>query len=143
MGNIDDKVYYYGYPDASSIDFEEFKKNVIETYANNVPKDKIKKYVLSKGNYNWHLFSSVLLHKEGYLIGEEAKEAYDLCDKTNAIVFYELPKNHFFEINDDFMTSQQISSCGELYVFSRDLSWIFFGTHEESLGLGPYFIRKK
>ncbi len=77
------------------------------------------------------------------MIGEDAKKAFDSNDKTNAIVFYELPKDHFLNINKDFMTSDQVSNSGELYVFANDLSWIYFGTHEESLGLGPYFIKKK
>lgn len=70
-------------------------------------------------------------------------EAFDKCDKTDAIVFTEQPYNHFENINYNFMTSQQVSNNGEIYIFARDLSWIYFGTHEESIGLGPYFIKKK
>lgn len=131
------------FSEPEEIKVEEFKEKIIETFAHDVPKKKLKKHVLPKSKYIWHLFSFELLDRKVYLVGEEAKKAYDSCNKTNAIVFYELPKNHFMKITDDFMTSEQISNCGELYVFANDLSWVYFGTHEESIGLGPYFIKKR
>ena len=131
------------FSDPEEIEFEDFKEKIIEVYGYDIPKKKLKKHVLAKNNYIWHLFSFELIDKDKYLIGEDAKKAYDSCDKTNAIVFYELPNNHFMEITHDFMTSEQISHSGELYVFANDLSWIYFGTHEESIGLGPYFIKKR
>ena len=100
------------------------------------------KYVISNGNYIWHLFSWKLLSPDKYLEGEEAKKAYDLCDKSNAIVYAETPKEEFFKITDIYKTSKDIEEQGEVYVFSEDMSWVYINTHEESIGLGPYFIKK-
>lgn len=127
---------------SNEFDLEGFKKKVVRIYACKVPKDKITKYVLSNGNYIWHLFSWNLLGDEKYFTGEEAKSAFDASDKTKAYVFYEKAPMPFFKISDEFLTSKQINNHGEIYVFAEDLSWIYFGTHEESCGLGPYFIQK-
>ena len=124
------------------ITLRKFKSMVIKEYASEVPQDKLYKYVLSNGNYIWHLFSWELLNADKYLEGEEAKKAYDLCDKSNAIVYAETPKGEFFKIMDIYKTSKDIEEQGEVYVFAEDMSWVYINTHEESIGLGPYFIKK-
>lgn len=118
----------------------KFKNEFIRIYANDVPVDKLKKYVLSSGNYIWHLFSWELIESNKYLIGQEAKEAYDTCDKNNAIIYEECPKETFSKIDRRYMNSKDIEGCGEIYVFAEDMSWVYINTHEESLDFGPYFI---
>lgn len=76
------------------------------------------------------------------MIGEEAKKVFYSCDKTIAIVYYKLPKEQLFNLYEDFMALNQIFNCGELFIVTNDLSWIYFGTHEESMGLVLYFIKK-
>lgn len=120
----------------------KFKSMFIKEYASDVPEDKLYKYVVSNGNYIWHLFSWELLSADKYLEGEEAKKAYDMCDKSNAIVYVEVPEGEFFKIKNTYMYSKEIEEQGEVYVFAEDLSWVYINTHEESIGLGPYFIRK-
>ena len=120
----------------------KFKSMFIKEYASDVPEDKLYKYVISNGNYIWHLFSWELLSSDKYLEGDKAKKAYDLCDKSNAIVFAETPKEEFFKITDIYKTSKDIEEQGEVYVFAEDMSWVYINTHEESIGLGPYFIKK-
>ena len=124
------------------ITLRKFKSMFIKEYASEVPEDKLYKYVISNGNYIWHLFSWELLSADKYLEGEEAKKAYDLCDKSHAIVFAETTKEKFFKITDIYKTSKDIEEQGEVYVFAEDFSWVYINTHEESIGLGPYFIRK-
>ena len=120
----------------------KFKSLFIKEYASCVPEDKLYKYVIRNGNYIWHLFSWKLIESDRYLEGEEAKKAYDLCDKANAIVYAETPKGEFFKIIDIYKTSKDIEEQGEVYVFAEDMSWVYMNTHEESIGLGPYFIKK-
>lgn len=86
--------------------FTDFRNKVIEKYANNVSIDKIKKHILKNRNYIWHLFSFELIDKNRFLIGEDAKKAYDQCDKSGAIVYHENKSDHFFEINDYYMSSE-------------------------------------
>ena len=120
----------------------KFKSMFIKEYASDVPNDKLYKYVISNGNYIWHLFSWDLLSSDKYLKGEEAKQAYDMCDKSNAMVYAEVPEGEFFKIKKTYMHSKDIEEQGEVYVFAEDLSWVYINTHEESLGFGPYFIKK-
>ena len=124
------------------ITLKNFKNKFVEEYAKEVSKHKLNKYVLSTGNYIWHLFSWELIDSNLYLSGENAKKAYDKCDKSNAIVFTELPEHVFLKITNEYATSKDIEGCGEIYVFAEDMSWVYINTHEESIGLGPYFIKK-
>ena len=118
----------------------KFKNEFIKIYANDVPIDKLKKYVTSDGNYIWHLFSWELIDQNKYLTGAEAKEAYDKCNKENAIIYEECPEETFSKIDKRYMCSKDIEGCGEIYVFAEDMSWVYINTHEESLDFGPYFI---
>lgn len=118
----------------------KFQNEFIKIYASDVPIDKLKKYVIGKGNYIWHLFSWDLIEQNKYLTGEKAKEAYDKCNKDNAIIYEECPEETFSKIDKRYMCSKDIAGCGEIYVFAEDMSWVYINTHEESLNLGPYFI---
>lgn len=120
----------------------KFKSMFIQEYASEVPEDKLCQYVTGNGHYIWHLFSWELIRSDQYLEGAEAKKAYDECNKSNAIVYAEMPKSEFFKITNTYMSSKDIEECGEIYVFAEDMSWVYINTHEESIGLGPYFIRK-
>ena len=90
-----------------------------------------------------HFFSFNLIDNNKFLIVEDAKKAYDQCDKSGAIVYHENKSDHFFEINDYYMSSEQIQDTGEIYIFAKDYSWVYFGTHEECIGLGPYLIKEE
>lgn len=125
-----------------SFTLRKFKDMFIKEYASEVSKEKLYKYVISNGNYIWHLFSFELIGSDKYLKDEAAKKAYDQCNKSNAIVYKEISKNEFFKIIDAYMTSKYIEDGGEIYVFAEDMSLVYINTHEESIGLGPYFIRK-
>ena len=121
--------------------FKKFKKRFIQEYASEVSKYMLRKHVLNRGNYIWHLFSFELIDSNLYLSGEKAKEAYNQRDKSNAIVFLEIPTNTFIKFTDEYSNSNNIDGCGEIYVFAEDMSWIYINTHEESIGIGPYFIK--
>ena len=50
---------------------KEFYEKWIQTFASNIPKSDLKKYVVSTGNLIWHIFSWDLLDSKTYFEGEE------------------------------------------------------------------------
>lgn len=63
---------------------KEFYSNFLTAFASDIPKKDIDKYVVSTGNYIWHIFSWGLLDKSSFLVGDEARKAYDKIDKSDA-----------------------------------------------------------
>ena len=64
---------------------QDFYTKWMESFAGDIPKEDIEKYVVSTGNYIWHIFSWELLERNQYLTGNKAKKAYNKIDKTGAI----------------------------------------------------------
>ena len=63
----------------------EFYSAWLSHFANGISKENIEKYVVSTGNYLWHVFSWELLDKKVFLTGNSARKAYDKIDKHNAL----------------------------------------------------------
>ena len=63
----------------------EFYSAWLSRFAKGVSKQNIEKYVISAGNFLWHVFSWELLDKKVFLSGDSAKQAYDQIDKHNAL----------------------------------------------------------
>ena len=63
----------------------EFYSAWLSHFANGISKENIEKYVVSTGNYLWHVFSQKLLDKKVFLTGNSARKAYDKIDKHNAL----------------------------------------------------------
>lgn len=120
--------------------FDDFKRTFIQEYAKDVPQKLLRKHVLGN-NYIWHLFSWELISADKYLSGEDARRAYDSCDKSNALVIDEIADVYCVSITKDYLTAKEIGGM-EIYVFAEDFSWVYLNTHEEGAGLGPYFIKK-
>ena len=55
----------------------EFEKRWLAAFAEGISKKQLEKYVVSRGNHIWHLFSWELLPEGSYLKGDAAREAYD------------------------------------------------------------------
>ena len=90
-----------------------------------------------------HVFSFEIIEKEKYLVGNEARTAYDLCDKTNAIVFQLQDSENSTKImNEQFDNSKKLDYLPEIYIVACDFTWIYISTHENDYQeLSPYFMK--
>ena len=60
---------------------QDFEKKWMSSFANGIDKKAIQKYVVSTGNYIWHIFSWKLLPQGSYLVGDAARKAYNNLSK--------------------------------------------------------------
>lgn len=63
----------------------DFFSHWLKTFAGNISKEDLERYVISTGNLLWHVFSWNLLTEDCYLVGENARSAYQKADKSAAI----------------------------------------------------------
>ena len=110
-------------------------------FASGISKEDIKKYVVSTGNYIWHVFSWKLLPEETYLVGDEARRAYDAADKKNAMYIDAFGDGVCKALDDKYEKAASLEVLTEVYVVAKDFSWTYIKTHEEDF-CGPYFCRK-
>ena len=118
-----------------------FEKQWMNHFASGISKEDIKKYVVSTGNYIWHVFSWKLLPEETYLVGDEARRAYDAADKKNAMYIDAFGDGVCKALDDKYEKAASLEVLTEVYVASKDFSWTYIKTHEEDF-CGPYFCRK-
>ncbi len=117
----------------------EFYQKWLQTFAADIPKSDIKKYVVSTGNYIWHIFSWEMLNKNMYLSGDDARKAYDKIDKRGASYIEWFEDDHTKDIIWELNSAQALEEFAEIYVVAKDFSWSYMKTHES--GFGPYFIK--
>ena len=120
---------------------KEFEKCWLEHFAAGVSEENIKKFVVSTGNYIWHIFSWKLIPEESYLVGEKARQAYDGADKTGAIYVKPFGKKISKPLEKGYETAGCLDALTEVYVVGEGFSWTYIKTHENDL-CGPYFCRK-
>lgn len=118
---------------------EEFIKKWLDTFVPNMTKTIYKSII--ENQYIWHAFSFGII--DNYLVGKEARNAYDLIDKTDAIVFQLWDSyNTTKKMSDEFNNSKKLDLLPETYVVASDFSWSYISTHENDCqGLGPYFVK--
>ena len=119
----------------------EFYQKWMLAFAGGIPKSDVKKYVVSTGNYIWHVFSWELMDADQYLVGDAAKRAYDKTDKRGALYIEWFKDNHTKDITWDLNTATALDNFVEIYVVAKDFSWTYIKTHET--GFGPYFLTLK
>jgi hypothetical protein len=88
-------------------------------------------------NYEWHVFSF------GYtraLNGMKACHEYEQQSGDTFIVCPERSKTPAMRIVGGSLPDFR-PAVDDVYVWPEDLNWTMAFTHEESLGLGPYFCR--
>ena len=120
----------------------EFYKKWLSAFASNISASDIKKYVVSTGDYIWHTFSWELLDENKYLMGEEAKKAYDKEDKSDAIYIEWFENDETKDLTWELSSAKALDKLGEVYVVAKDFSWTYIKTHEGNL-CGPYFMKLK
>ena len=119
---------------------QKFINQWLRHFAKNISKDKIDKYI--KNQYIWHIFSWNLLDSEDFLIGNDARLAYDAMDKSNCIFCDMFGSNAISDhMLNEYSSSKAIDlNIIELYVVAKDYSWTYIKTHENDI-CGPYFMK--
>jgi len=117
-----------------------FQAKWLKTFARNIAKKDLLKYVNATGNYIWHIFSWELLSKDQYLCGDDARKAYDAIEKSDAIYIDWFNNNATKPLTCDLYTAKALDAFIEVYVTDRSFNWTYIKTHESTCG--PYFFRK-
>lgn len=118
---------------------EKFTNQWLRHFAPSVSKDQIEKYV--RNGCLWHIFSFDLLPRESFLVGDDARAAYNaVCDED--CIFCDVYGSGVTDKRKDaYWTASSIDEAvTELYVVSKDYSWTYIKTHEELCG--PYFMKR-
>lgn len=123
------------------MDLTAFKNRWLNTFAPDIPAKDIKRYVVSTGNYIWHVFSWELLPDDAYLVGDAARAAYDQADKRGAMYIEPFGKGTTKSITWDLDKASALDNMTEVYVVASDNSWTYIKTHENDW-CGPYFLKK-
>ena len=118
----------------------KFKKLWLNRFASGISNENIQKYVVSTGNYIWHIFSWHLLPDGSYLEGEEARQAFDQADKDGAIYMDAFRHKFCRPLPEKLHHAADLDQFTEVYVAAKDFSWTYTKTHESQCG--PYFFRK-
>ena len=120
----------------------EFYNKFFIAFASDIPEKDIEKYVVSTGDYIWHIFSWDLLDESSYLVGDEARRAYDKVDKSDACYIEWFQDDCTKKLPQNLCTAVALDDLIEVYVADRDFKWAYIKTHENDW-CGPYFIKKK
>ena len=123
------------------MELNAFKRRWLKHFAPDISSKDINKYVVSTGNYIWHVFSWELLPSETYLEGDLARAAYNNANKDGALYIEPFGKCACKPLTPEFKDASKLDELTEIYVIANDYSWTYIKTHENNL-CGPYFIPK-
>jgi hypothetical protein len=110
-------------------------------FGESVDEELINKHVTSDGNYLWHIFT---WGEVTSLKGDEAKNAFNALEYTEAIKFYGGYSNQINNVSVVLKLSASAidnDPASDVYIVATDYSWTYVRTHED--GLGPYLCIKK
>ena len=116
----------------------EFYRRWLKHFAANISQENIDQYVISTGNYLWHIFSWELLQETSYFKGEEAKTAYEMVDKQGALYIEWFKDETVKCVTRELHDVSVLNTMDEVYVVASDFSWTYIKTHE--IMCGPYFM---
>lgn len=117
-------------------------KEWIFVFGEDVDKKTIEDHVISYGNHLWHLFT---WGNVSCLEGDEARNAFDNLQYTEAIRFYDGYSNNINDVSEvGKLSAAELDNDSEsdVYVVAKDFSWTYVRTHETDW-CGPYFCIKK
>ncbi len=109
----------------------DFEKEWIKHFAKDISKNDLDLRIRGSGNFTWHTFSWELIDKGSYLVGNEAKKAFDKVNKVGAIYFFPWDENKAFENNIEEINADMLDRYDELYLVASDWSWTNIKTYEE------------
>jgi len=118
---------------------DEFYNEWLKHFAEGISKENIERYVVSTGNYLWHVFSWELLEEAKFLTGDSAKDAYNKIDKDNAIYIDWFSDDGAKALAQGLSNAEALDQMSEVYVAAPDFSWTYIKTHE--IMCGPYFMK--
>ena len=124
---------------------QDFEKKWMSSFASGIDKKAIQKYVVSTGNYIWHIFSWKLLPQGSYLVGNDARKAYNNLSKQQrecALFIEPFGDEKSFSLSSQDSAAEKLDDYTEIYVAAADFSWTYIKTHEGDW-CGPYFYRKE
>ena len=117
--------------------FNAFEKRWLKSFAADIPKTLLQRYVYDDGNFIWHVFSWKLKPEGSFLTGDAARQAFDAADKHDAeyggpwfCKDFRPPKSP---------TAVELDKRMECYAMSLSGKWTYIKTHESEFG--PYFYR--
>ena len=117
----------------------EFYKKWLNHFAKDISEIDKEKYIVSTGNYLWHVFSWKLLDENSFLVGDDAKAAYDEVDIAGALYLEWFKDDEAKVLSCELYTADALDQMTEVYVVASDFSWTYMKTHESMCG--PYFVR--
>jgi len=113
--------------------FQRINQQLLETFFRNV-KQATGKWVYH--GYRWHAYT---FNHETALSGDEAFEHYREQATAPFYIFHEFDDSAFECTSPSWPDVRAFDN--DIYVFPRDMAWLFITTHEMSMGLGPFFAR--
>ena len=111
----------------------------LKHFAKEISRNDIEKYVVSTGNYLWHVFSWELFDEKAFLKGNSARKAYDETDKENALYIKWFEDDEIKQLPEKLCTAKALDEITEIYVVASDFSWTYIKTHESMCG--PYYMK--
>ena len=114
----------------------------ISTFGEGISSKIIDDYVISFGNHLWHLFT---WGNVSCLEGDEARNASDDLQYTEAIRFYDGYSNNIEDVSEvGKLSAEELDNDprSDVYIVANDFSWTYVRTHEGDW-CGPYLCIKK
>ncbi|MBQ7916805.1 MAG: DUF4275 family protein [Firmicutes bacterium] len=92
--------------------------------------------------YRWHIFS---FERVKCLSGEEARQAFDACQKQKVYQFFQHSRAGFCIENAHLLKAEDLDygnliPWSDTYLFDPEGKWTYVRTHESMCG--PYFYEK-
>lgn len=121
---------------------QKFINQWLRHFAKNIDNKDIEKCYVK--DFIWHIFSYELSEKGSFLVGDDARAAYDTAIKSDCIFCEMYGQNGVTDkMLSEYSSSKEIDSkVTEIYVVAKDYSWTYIKTHENDL-CGPYFMKIK
>lgn len=123
------------------MDNRELIERWLSAFGQGMDEKLINDHVTSYGNHLWHLFT---WGNVSCLSGDEARNAFDVLQYTEAIRFYDGYSNHIDKASViEKLSANRVDEdkSSDVYIVAKDFSWTYVRTHE--CDLGPYLCVKK
>lgn len=118
---------------------DKFYSAWLDHFAHGISDNDFERYVVSTGNYLWHIFSWELINENKYLSGDAARTAFDTFDKCDAFYINWFEDEMLQQLPAELQSSKALEVMTEVYVVASDFSWTYMKTHEATCG--PYFMK--
>ena len=118
----------------------DFYENWMKSFCIGISESTLRRFVKTKGNFIWHIFSWKLIPANRYLSGKKAEKAFNEVSKRGAWYIDWFTDDHAHQIITELKDAESLSQFVEVYVVGKDFQWTYIKTHED--GFGPYFMKR-